>query len=1316
VVVAAGLAAAEWTRFPSTIAAALAALLSVAALSWSVGRRHAPLDVAIAALLTAAGFQAVTTQRRLGLIDRDWPAQREARIQAYGERVGGELRGALRTAAALADEGAAVAGLERGAAFATLERAVPVEGIETGVAILEPDGTPWAWAGRHRLVPEAAGDSLGARVSGYYVVLETRRHSVGRIVVASALIWADPAIVDRSRSLAERFRRQTEVGLLVHPAGSAPGNNTDIFDYTEPTTAGPRLLFSVQPVPPEQEEARLRAQDRGARLVLWMVAAACAMILASAHPTRAAGLVPLAWIAARAPVRRALDAGPAFASDALAGGLPGAADVSPAALLFAGTLLTLGVAWLWRRASPGAAGRAAIAAGVILAGLAPLVVPMLASDLVAIRGHAMPVRIVVQLALTLAAAPLALSAANLPRPAAAPRRWPAAVSVLAAAAIGAWSVASATPDAGWPAWLTLLWIPPAVLAAVPAPRLVGLGAIAVSLGTLASAVLWRADLRGRAALAEADVAGLAAPSDPVAETWLRAFADELARARVPTSAADLHALWRESAAHDAGLPAHVALWSGDSLAADLPLDSLAVPLETAGALARTLDTLPEAVELRAVPTLLGVHRLLVRRVAPGTAVTVVTGPRSALIARHRLGRLLDPGTRASPPYELALGPLADAGSAQGDARWRLERGAFRSDPVIPLPGGARSIHATLDLAGAWRLGVRGVLLLVLDAAVLAAIWALAGLLSGSSQVHLQRARLARSYRLRVAVALALFFVLPTIAFATWSFSHFGQEAARGRDLLVIQTLRDATQSAGALLRTPGVPPEAALRGLSERVNADLALYRGGSLVAASTPVLRDLGVIPPLMDARAFRALALGDEVEVTSDGAIPTLAERVGYRVIEYGPAGGVGVLVTPQVAGVMEVGSERVELALVLLLTTIAGIIAAIAAAGVAARALSRPVADLRRAAVMLGQGRAPALPGDTPPIEFEPVFGAFTRMAADVRASQRALEEARRRTDTVLSTVATGVIAVDPDGRILIANQRAVALVGVPLGEGEDLRSVLPPDWLPLRMALDRILTEPHEPVEAMELAVGQRRMTLQVAPMGVEFAGVVLALSDVTDLSRAERVLAWGEMARQVAHEIKNPLTPMRLGIQHLQRIYRDRRGDFEATLGETSQRILGEIDRLDTIARAFSRFGAPQQESLPLEPVDLEMVAGEVVQLYRLAGEGAEVHLIVEGEASAIARRDEVKEVLVNLLENARGAGARRITVTIEGLTLRVEDDGRGIPAELLPRIFEPRFSTNTSGSGLGLAIVRRLVESWGGKVEVKSEVGRGTTVTVRAGP
>jgi signal transduction histidine kinase len=166
------------------------------------------------------------------------------------------------------------------------------------------------------------------------------------------------------------------------------------------------------------------------------------------------------------------------------------------------------------------------------------------------------------------------------------------------------------------------------------------------------------------------------------------------------------------------------------------------------------------------------------------------------------------------------------------------------------------------------------------------------------------------------------------------------------------------------------------------------------------------------------------------------------------------------------------------------------------------------------------------------------------------------------------------------------------------------------------------------------------------------------------------------------------------------------------LETTSARILAEIDRLDTIARAFSRFGLPTGENAPLEPVDLLAVVREVAELYRMAGDG--IRIVVQGGGTAIrpSRRDELKEVLGNLLENARNAGARNIVLGVESDSLTVTDDGGGIPADLLPRIFEPRFSTTTSGSGLGLAIVRRLVESWGARVEVRSGPAKGTTVVI----
>jgi two-component system, NtrC family, nitrogen regulation sensor histidine kinase NtrY len=421
--------------------------------------------------------------------------------------------------------------------------------------------------------------------------------------------------------------------------------------------------------------------------------------------------------------------------------------------------------------------------------------------------------------------------------------------------------------------------------------------------------------------------------------------------------------------------------------------------------------------------------------------------------------------------------------------------------------------------------------------------------------------------------------------------------------------------------------------------------------------------------------------------------------------------VLATPARGDEFALDERREDLGMLVLFATAFGVLAALWSSGIAARALARPVGALREAALSLAAGNSEPELGAAPASEFAPVFRAFGRMARDLSASRAELEAAQRRTETVLQHVASAVVAFRSDGTVTLANPRADIILELPAGGVPPTLSDLP---APLADRLSTFLAGTFDE-DTFEIEVKGRQLRARLTRLA---GGAVLTLDDVTELASAQRVLAWGEMARQVAHEIKNPLTPIRLGVQHLRRAFRDGRGDFAAILETNVSRVLAEIDHLDEIARAFSRYGsAPENRPQPV-PVDVVSVVKDVIALEQLGEDGVQWLLETENQPvpAALGIPDELKEVVLNLLENARLANATRVVIRIfeDGgiVYLEVRDDGTGIASDVMPRIFEPHFSTRTSGSGLGLAISRRLIEGWGGTIAVSSSAPEGTVVRI----
>ncbi|MCI0343294.1 MAG: ATP-binding protein, partial [Planctomycetales bacterium] len=242
-----------------------------------------------------------------------------------------------------------------------------------------------------------------------------------------------------------------------------------------------------------------------------------------------------------------------------------------------------------------------------------------------------------------------------------------------------------------------------------------------------------------------------------------------------------------------------------------------------------------------------------------------------------------------------------------------------------------------------------------------------------------------------------------------------------------------------------------------------------------------------------------------------------------------------------------------------------------------------------------------------------------------------------------------------------------------------------------------------------------------------------------LAQAEREAAWRLMAQQIAHEIKNPLTPLKLSAQHLERAYRDKAENFAEVLAEATARIAEQVEALRGIASRFSVFAGRGEREI--RPVDLSEIAKEAAGLF--AGTGGDVEIrtrIHSGLPPVLADRDELRRVVINLLQNAiqalggkgevviRTLAAARPRVEASGATrriagatptpvaswvgLEVRDNGSGIPPDVQARLFEPYFSTKTEGTGLGLYICRRAVEDLGGEIAIASEPGKGTSAWV----
>jgi nitrogen fixation/metabolism regulation signal transduction histidine kinase len=236
------------------------------------------------------------------------------------------------------------------------------------------------------------------------------------------------------------------------------------------------------------------------------------------------------------------------------------------------------------------------------------------------------------------------------------------------------------------------------------------------------------------------------------------------------------------------------------------------------------------------------------------------------------------------------------------------------------------------------------------------------------------------------------------------------------------------------------------------------------------------------------------------------------------------------------------------------------------------------------------------------------------------------------------------------------------------------------------------------------------------------GRIVLLEDVTDIVRSGRLAAWAEMTRRIAHEIKNPLTPIQLSVEHVRRVWQAGDARFGSVLKECLDNIQGQVRALRQIASEFSAYARVPEIRTTSTTID-QLFDAALDPYVTAPPPGIAISRTVPPGLPEIAvDRAVMARALVNLIENAIQAMASGGTLTLAAapedgrgparVRLTVSDSGSGIAPEILARIFEPYFSTKSGGTGLGLAIARRAVEEHGGTIDIRSGLGRGTVVTL----
>jgi signal transduction histidine kinase len=654
------------------------------------------------------------------------------------------------------------------------------------------------------------------------------------------------------------------------------------------------------------------------------------------------------------------------------------------------------------------------------------------------------------------------------------------------------------------------------------------------------------------------------------------------------------------------------------------------------------------------------------------------------------------------------------------------RGTGGSVATVPTPDGLRRVHVSASSSGfagfaapaESSLSVLGTAVAAGEAALLVVVpFLFAGGPVRPRPVRFPR-RFFATFRARLVALVLIFGALPlalSVVFVRIALErHAAQETARrSRDVVAEgRRLLEGDEVSGTL------SAEAALNRAAEVIGWDLLRYRDGTLVAASRALPVAAEVAREMLASEVAQELAEGRPSAISSRGAVAPGAPRVVEAAESLSLDGREALAV------VVAEGEAVRSAADALLLLSVAVALAAVGLGGRAALTLGGPLEELIAATANVGEGR-PLPPLVRPAnMDLARLVDAFTEMSARVEERTASLAEERASAVGLLGNLTAAVLLFRPgDGTVLLANPAADRLL-----PGSSLPERLSgAGWEPLRAALEEsaVRPSPYETRAAIPGPSGERFFRVAIVTLPGEERGprVILLLEDLTDFLRADRLAAWVEAARSIAHDIKNPLTPIRLAAERLGRFEARHEQPPPGAFAEVASGILRQVGILTQRIGRLGRFGDPAAvERRVLDRAAVAALLDEVASDFR-AHETVVVEVETAPDLRAFAAdpslvRDALTNFVVNAVE-AIGTSRGRVCLSAKNGTLAAgrravrfacADDGPGVPPEAAGQLFDPAFSTKSRGSGMGLAAVRQAAEGHGGSVFAHPRAGGGLVV------